>query len=160
MHAEDLVKGESVTLTRVDDWWLKDRKFFRNRFNADKLVYRVVRDPSKAWELFRAGELDYFPITLPNYYYEKSEIPAVFNGYIERTTWYNQYPRPPWSLFFNTAEAPLDNPKIRRGIAYASNWEKVIDTVFQGDATRLPGFIAGYGAVSYTHLTLPTTPYV
>ena len=148
MHAEDLVKGESVTLTRVDDWWLKDRKFFRNRFNADKLVYRVVRDPSKAWELFRAGELDYFPITLPNYYYEKSEIPAVFNGYIERTTWYNQYPRPPWSLFFNTAEAPLDNPKIRRGIAYASNWEKVIDTVFQGDATRLPGFIAGYGELA------------
>jgi len=144
MKPEDLVKGESLTLTRVDDWWLKDKKFYRYRYNADRIQYRVVRDISKAWELFRAGELDYFPITQPEYYYEKSEIPAVFNGYIERTTWYNQYPRIPWGLTLNTAEQPLDNDLVRRGIAYASNWEKVIDVVFRGDYSRLPGFTSGY----------------
>ncbi len=148
MNPEDLVKGESLTLTRVDDWWLRDKKFYRHRYNADKLMYRVIRTPTKAWELFRAGELDYFGITLPEYYYQRSEMPAVFNGYIERTTWYNQYPRIPWGLYFNTAEPPLDNKLVRRGLAYATNWEKVIDIVFRGDFSRLDGFTSGYGEIT------------
>ncbi|MBK1835525.1 ABC transporter substrate-binding protein [Roseibacillus ishigakijimensis] len=149
----DLVKGESLTLTRVDDWWLRDRKFYRYRFNADKLVYRVVRNPTKAWELFRAGEIDYFGITLPEYYYERSEMPAVFKGYVERTTWYNQYPRIPWGLYLNTAEKPLDNKMVRRGLALATNWEKVIDVVFRGDFSRLDGFTSGYGAITHPEVT-------
>ncbi len=145
---EDLIKGRSLTLTRVDDWWLKDAKFYRNRFNADKLNYRVIRNPIKAWELFRAGELDYFPITVPEYYYERSEMPSVFQGYVERTTWYNQYPRIPWGLYFNTAKEPLDHKMVRRGLAYASNWDRVIDDVFRGDYSRLSGFSAGYGEIT------------
>ncbi|MDQ8189877.1 ABC transporter substrate-binding protein [Roseibacillus persicicus] len=148
MDPEDLVKGESLTLTRVDDWWLRDRKFYRNRFNADKIVYRVINNPTKAWELFRAGELDYFGITLPEYYYDRSEMPAVFDGFVERSTWYNQYPRLPWGLYFNTAEPPLDNKMIRRGLAYATNWDKVIDVVFRGDFSRLDGFTSGYGKIT------------
>ncbi len=153
----DLVKGESLTLTRVEDWWLRDKKFYRYRYNADKLVYRVVRTPTKAWELFRAGELDYFGITLPEYYYQRSEMPAVFKGYVERTTWYNQYPRIPFGFYLNTAESPLDQKLVRRGLAYATNWEKVIDVVFRGDYSRLPGFTSGYGEI--TNSEVAARPY-
>ena len=52
---EDLIKGQSITLTRVDDWWLKDAKFYRHRYNADRLNYRIIRNTIKAWELFRGG---------------------------------------------------------------------------------------------------------
>ncbi|MDP0489666.1 MAG: extracellular solute-binding protein [Verrucomicrobiota bacterium JB023] len=145
---EDVIKGDSITLTRVDDWWLKDRKYYRYRFNADRLSYRVIRDIPKAWELFRAGELDYFPITLPEFYYDKSEFEAVFDGYIERTTWYNRYPRIPWGLYLNVDEAPLDDKNVRRGVAHAMNWQKVIDIEFRGDASRLPGFTTGYGDIT------------
>ncbi len=141
-----LVKGASITLSRDEDWWAKDKKFWRYRFNADRLVYSVVRDSSKAWELFRAGQLDYFPVTLPEYWYEKSEMPPVFDGYVERYTWYNQYPRVPWSLYLNTAKPPLDELDVRLGINHAINWQKVIDVVFRGDAERLPSWVKGYGA--------------
>jgi microcin C transport system substrate-binding protein len=142
-----LVKGISITLSRNEDWWAKDKKFYRYRYNADRLVYTVVRDTSKAWELFRAGEIDYFPITLPEYWYEKSEMPPVFDGYIERYTWYNQFPRIPWALYLNTAKKPLDDLNVRLGINHAVNWQKVIDVVFRGDAQRLPGWTRGYGPV-------------
>ena len=142
---EDLVKGVSITLSRVDDWWAADKKFYRYRFNADRIRYTVVRDSSKAWELFRAGEIDYFPITLPEYWYQKSEMPPVFDGYVERYTWYNQFPRIPWSLYLNCAQAPLDDHNVRLGISHATNWQKVIDVIFRGDASRLPGWTKGYG---------------
>ena len=141
----NLVKGVSITLSRDQDWWAQDKKFYRYRYNADRLVYTVVRDTSKAWELFRAGELDYFPITLPEYWYEQSEMPPVFNGYVERYTWYNQFPRIPWALYLNTAKPPLDNLDVRLGINHAVNWQKVIDVVFRGDAERLPGWTRGFG---------------
>ncbi len=143
---EGLVKGVSITLSRDPEWWAQDKKFYRYRFNADRLVYTVVRDTSKAWELFRAGEIDYFPITLPEYWYEKSEMPPVFDGYIERYTWYNQFPRIPWALYVNMAKPPLDDLNVRLGVNHAINWQKVIDVVFRGDAERLPGWTRGFGA--------------
>ena len=149
----DLKKGVSITLSRDANWWAKDKKFYRYRFNTDKIRYTVVRDISKAWELFRAGEIDYFPISLPQYWYEKSEMPPVFDGYVERYTWYNQFPRIPWSLYLNSAKPPLDNLDVRLGINYATHWQKVIDVVFRGDASRLPGWTKGYGRFDNTKIT-------
>jgi microcin C transport system substrate-binding protein len=145
--AGDIVKGVSITLTRDKDWWARDRKYYRHRFNVDHIRYTVVRDLAKAWELFRAGEIDYFPLTLPEYWYEKSEMDPVFDGYIERFTYYNQFPRIPWALYLNIAKPPLDNHDVRLGIAHATNWQKVIDVVFRGDAARLPGWTRGFGPV-------------
>ena len=61
---KDIVKGVSITQTRVKDWWAKDLKYYRYRFNPDKMVHTVIRDESKAFELFRAGELDTFYMNL------------------------------------------------------------------------------------------------
>lgn len=145
VRPEDIRKGESITLTRAKNWWAADKKFYRYRYNPDKLHWRVVRDLDKAWELFRAGEMDFALITGPKSWYEKSEIPEVFDGYIERHWWYNQFPRPPWGLYLNTAKPLLSDRKVRLGLAYAMNWQKVIDVIFWGDYSRLPGFVDGYG---------------
>ena len=77
----------------------------------------------------------------------------VFDGYVERYTWYNQYPRIPWSLYINSAIAPLNDINIRLGINYATNWQKVIDVIFRGDASRLPGWTKGYGRFDNPEIT-------
>ena len=141
---EDIVKGASITQSRVKTWWAKDRKYYRHRFNPDKLVHTVVRDESKAFELFRAGELDTFFLTQPQLWYEKSEIDPVYNGYIERATFYNRYPKVPRGLYLNVTKPPLDNLDVRIGIQHAMNWQKVIDVMFRGDYQRLNAFNEGY----------------
>ncbi len=141
---EDIVKGASITQTRVRDWWARDRKYYRYRFNPDKLVHQVVRDDAKAFELFRAGEHDTFLITNPEYWYQRSEIPPVHDGYIERTTFYTQYPRIPRGIYMNVTKPPLDNRDVRIGIHYSLNWQKLIDVMFRGDYDRLNSFNDGY----------------
>ena len=141
---EDIVKGATITQTRVKDWWAKDRKYYKYRFNPDKLVHTVVRDESKAFELFRAGELDTFFLTQPQLWYEKSEIEPVYKGYIERVTFYNKYPKVPRGLYLNVSKPPLDNLDVRVGIQHAMNWQKVIDVMFRGDYQRLNAFNEGY----------------
>lgn len=153
----DIVKGVSITQTRVRDWWAKDNKYYQYRFNPDKLVSVVVRDESKAFELFRAGELDTFPITRPELWYEKSEIPPVYEGYIERATFYNRYPRVPFGFYLNVTKPPLDNRDVRVGICYAMNWQKVIDVLFRGDYQRLNSFNDGF--IPFSDPTIRARPY-
>jgi len=141
---EDIVKGASITQTRVKDWWARDRKYYRYRFNPDKIVHQVVRDDAKAFELFRAGEHDTFLITNPEYWYQKSEIPPVHQGYIERATFYTQYPRIPRGIYMNVIKPPLDNRDVRIGIQHSMNWQKLIDVMFRGDYDRLNAFNDGY----------------
>lgn len=140
----DVVKGVSITQTRVKDWWAKDRKYYKNRFNPDRVRHIVVRDESKAFELFRAGELDSFFLTRPNYWYEKSEVDPVFKGYIERYTFYNQYPALPIGIYMNVTMPLLKDIDIRKGIQHAMNWQKVIDVIHRGDYERLDAFNQGY----------------
>ncbi len=141
---QDIVKGVSITQTRVKNWWARDRKYYKYRFNPDKLVHTVVRDPSKAFELFRAGELDTFLLTEPQLWYEKSEVEPVFSGYIERVTFFKRYPKVPRGLYLNVSKPPLGDRNVRIGIAFAMNWQKVIDVLFRGDIQRLNSFNEGY----------------
>ncbi|MES2996419.1 MAG: ABC transporter substrate-binding protein [Verrucomicrobiota bacterium] len=153
VRPEDIVKGASITQTRVKNWWAKDYNYYKYRFNPDKIVHTVVRDESKAFELFRAGELDTALLTLPEYWYEKSEIEPVYKGWIERVTFYNRYPRLPRGLYLNVARPLVSDRNVRLGIQHAINWRKVIDTMFRGDFRRLNAFNEGYTLFSDPSIT-------
>ncbi len=152
---EDVKKGVSLTLSRNPNWWGNDKKFYKYLYNPDKIVYTVVRDKSKTFELFRSGEIDFISLTEPEYWYQKSEVEPVFDGYIERYTFYNQYPRSPRGFFFNLAKPPLNNKDLRWGIQHALNWQKVIDVQFRGDFSRLEQFTAGYGVFVNPEIKAP-----
>ncbi len=156
---ENLKKGRSVTLTRIEDWWAKDLKFWRNRFNADRIHLTVIRDIAKSFEAFRKGELSTFSLTLPEYFYEKlpASDPLVANGYVHRAVFYNQVPRPTYGLWINSGRPLLDNRDIRIGINFASNWDKVIAEYFRGDYFRMRTTADGYG--EFTHPTLRARPF-
>lgn len=141
----DVDKGVSVTLTRKKDWWGNDKKFYRYRYNPDKIVWRVVRDQTKSFEMFRAGQLDMALLSGPKSWYEQSQIPQVFDGYIERYWWYNDFPRPQYGVQMNLSQEKLKDLNVRLGLAHALNYEKVIKVQFWGDMERLPGFVDGYG---------------
>ncbi|MCF7785247.1 MAG: extracellular solute-binding protein [Prosthecobacter sp.] len=146
IHEEDIHFGRSVTLSRVKDWWAKDKKFYRNRYNVDHIVYRVVRLQEKVLELFRQGELDVEQLMMgiPEYWYEKLEIPEVFNGYIHKAKFYNIWPGSEAGLWLNLAMPPLNNKEIRLGLCYATNYQKVIDFDLRGDFQRLNTFSQGF----------------
>ena len=153
----DIIKGASITQTRVKNWWARDRKYYRYRFNPDKIVHTVVRDESKAFELFLAGELDTFYLTRPELWYEKSEIEQIYKGYIERVTFYTRYPKIPRGLYINVSKPPLDDRNVRIGIHHAMNWQKVIDVMFRGDYQRLNAFNEGY--VNFSDPSIKARPY-
>lgn len=150
---------DRISITRVKDWWSKDRKFWRYRFNADEIRLRIIRDTPKAFEAFLLGQLDIFGMNLAEYYYEMlpNHHPMVENGYIHKTTFYNDIPRPTFGLWINSGRPLLNNNDIRKGIHYASNWQLVIDQYFRGDYVRMNTTADGYGYM--THPDLLARPF-
>ena len=149
---EDVIKGRSITLSRVKDWWARDAKYYRHRFNVDRIKYSLVRSDEKVFELFKKGEIDMFGLGLPKRWYEQMEIPAVFNGYIEKKTFYNVYPRVPRGLYINHSREFLEDVNVRMGLQHATNWQKVIDIDLRGDAGRLNIYNEGYGKFSNSEI--------
>ena len=157
IEAKDIVKGRSISLTRVQDWWAKDKTYFKHRFNPDRIEYLQVRDEDKVFQMFLRGDIDTYLYPDPTTWYEKSEVPNVFNGYIEKATFYNEYPTVSRGLYFNLSRPLLDNLDIRIGLQHATNWQKVIDLDHRGDAERLNVIEGGYGDLS--HQTLRARPF-
>ncbi len=150
VREQDIKKGRSIALTRVKDWWAKDKKHCRYRFNADRFHFTVIRDTEKIFEAFRRGDLDQFGLNLAEYWYDKlpDDAPDVQAGYIHKSVFYNQRPRPNMGLWMNTARPLLDNLDVRLGIQYATDLQLVIDKFFRGDYERLHTAQDGFGEFS------------
>lgn len=156
---EDINLGQSITLTRIKDWWAKDKKFYKNRFNPDHIQFNVIRDVAKQFEAFKRGDIDQFGLTLAEYWYDKlpDNDPAVQGGYIHKATFYNQIPRPPWGLSINMSRPLLDNRDIRLGISHATDWQSVITKLMRGDPKRLDSAQQGYG--EFTDKSVKARPF-
>lgn len=151
IHPDDINKGRFIRLTRNKDWWARDMKFQRYRFNPDVLHFTVIRDNEKAIEAFKKGELDIFPLTITPWWHDKvpNSDPLVQNGYIHKYWFYNDIPRPSFAIWMNRAVSPLDNQDIRIGLQHALNWDRVIDEYHRGDYVRMRTTSDGYG--EFTH---------
>ncbi|MBE2214071.1 MAG: ABC transporter substrate-binding protein [Opitutaceae bacterium] len=148
VREEDIDKGQSVTLTRVKDWWARDLKYYRGRYNPDRYRFRIIRDHDKALEAFMRGDIDIFQqmTAVPKYWYDTlpNNHPLVADGYVHKATFYNRIPRPDWGLYINTAKHLLDNKDVRWGIQYASNFDMVASQFYRGDAMQMNTRNDGY----------------
>lgn len=143
-------QGELITMSRVKDWWARDRKYYRYSCNADQIDHVFVTLENKAVEMFRRGDLDIMNIRKPELWESRLELPEVHRGYIEKYSLEAGYACPPYGLYLNCSDRLLKNPDIRKGLAHAMNMGMVIDSLFRGNMRRLGSYMEGYG-----ELTLP-----
>lgn len=146
--AKNIRTNRSIRMTRIEDWWANDHKFYRHRFNPDSKHYELVRELNIAFERFKKGDFDMFGLTLPEYWSERSKDEPFERGLIRKAVFYNQVPRGSTGLWINTSKPLLDELNIRKGIQHAMNFERVIDKHFRGEFSRLNTTSDGYGDFS------------
>lgn len=141
----DVKKGRYIEYERKDTWWANDRRFYRHRFNPQKIRVKVIRDINIAYQHFLKGELDTFGLVLPEFWHEKAKGRLFDAGYINRYWFYNDLPQPSSGMFLNEDDPILADRNVRIGLAHAMNLKRVIDTVLRGDYERLETFQEGFG---------------
>ncbi len=151
---ENVDKGKSVTLVRQKNWWADEKRFFRYRFNPEKIKVSVVRDYNKAFEIFLKGDVDMFGLAKTEFWYDKlpDNHKLVQNGYLSKVTFFNQIPPPSYALRINSQQPPFDDLNIRIGFHHAMNFDLVLKKIFRGDFVRMNTVADGYGERSHPTL--------
>lgn len=142
----EIKKGKSITFSRKKDWWAKDLKYNKNRFNVDKVKFSVIRDRNLAWEHFKKGKLDVFDTTLPLYWHEKASGEIFDRGYVHKLWFYTESPQASQGIWLNQDNEILKDRNVRLGIAHAFNIRKVNDQVLRGDYVLKQSISTGFGS--------------
>ncbi len=148
----DFRKGKYVMFKRKPDWWGNDLRFFRHRFNVDRVKFTVVRDFNILWEYFKKARIDTFAMNFPQYWHIRSKTPQIENGYIERIWFFNDTQQSAMGLWLNQDREIFQDRRLRYAFAHAMNVEKVIEQVLRGDYFRLENGFVGYGPYSNTEI--------
>lgn len=147
------IKGKEVVMSRNKNWWAKDKKYYKNRYNVDFVRYRIIRDLTVSFEHFRNGNLDTFGLTLPDYWHDKAKYMKIIEKGYAHKVWFNHAaPMPNYLLTFNTSNSLLKDKRVREGIVYSLNLEKMIRTTLRGDYELANTFHEGYGDYSHPKL--------
>jgi len=150
-------KGRFIKFKRKKEWWAGQKKYFKNRFNVDYVLYTVIRDFNLQWEHFKKGRIDAFSLTMPKYWHDKTQTRVFKNGYVNRIWFYNDIPRPAHGMWLNQDKQIFQDKRFRLAFAHAMNIEKVIDRVLRGDYSRLAQPFFGYG--KYTDYSIVPREY-
>jgi microcin C transport system substrate-binding protein len=137
-------KGKFIKFKRKKDWWAKDLRYFKNRFNVNRVVFNVVRDMNITWEHFKKRKIDTFALTIPKFWHVRSNTEAVRKGYIERIWFFNNTQQPSYGMYLNQKRAIFKDANVRYAFAHAMNVQKVIEQVLRNDYFRLEHGFVGY----------------
>lgn len=150
-------KGKEVVFERKKDWWGSDLKYFKNRHNVDRVVFTVIRDQNIAYEHFKKGQLEGFPLTIPQYWHEKAVGDIFDKGYVHKLWFYEDRPQPEYGMWMNQDVELFKDINVRLGFQHAMNVDKVLKTVLRGDYERLNSNAEGYGKA--TDKTIKARPF-
>lgn len=145
-------KGRSIVFARKKDWWGRNLRYFKHRFNVDRVIFRVIRDLNIQWEYFKKGKLDVFGLTMPKYWHEKSKTRVFEKGYVQRIWFFNDTQQPAMGMWLNQDHAIFADRNVRYAFAHGMNVGKVIRQVLHNDYYRLENGYVGYGAYSNRHI--------
>jgi microcin C transport system substrate-binding protein len=131
MKPEDLKKGESLTLTRRDNWWAENERWAKHTYNFDRLKFVVIRDQELWYEKFKKGEMDWYIVGRAQRWVEEIPEEEIINkGWVQRRKIYNQAPEGYAGLCFNMRKPPFNDKRVRMAFCHLFNREQLMEKLF------------------------------
>lgn len=119
VRPDDIKKGESLTLTRRNDFWAKDEVSNQGLYNFDRIRFLVVSDPQLAFDKACKGEIDIFYVQKAEWWAKDLvNLPAVKKGWLVREAFFNDSPIGVGGFALNTRKAPLNDVRVRKALQH------------------------------------------
>jgi len=116
----DWEPGSHVILEAYDD-------YFRGRPAIDRIVFRIIPDPTSMALAFEKGELDFIPSWLT-----ASEVETL-NSLPENEVWMADTPCNNNDIVaFNVRREPMNDVRVRKAIRAAIDTQKIADLIYFG----------------------------
>jgi len=136
-------RDEKLELERNKDWWGYKVPGFKNQWNFDSIVFRIIPDAALAYEKLIKGDLDILNMNAETFGSkvhgsdkdkfgnDASTDKAVWAGHMKTSA-----PAQWTYIGWNMKRAMFQSKKTRQALAYLIDYDDVITKVYYGEAIR------------------------
>ncbi len=132
--------GTSIVYERADDYWGKDLPVNRGHYNFDRIRYDYYRDESVVVEALKAGEFDFRQENIARIWATAYETDAIKNGTLKKEMVSHGLPAGTQGFWFNTRRDKFSDPRVRKALTLAYDFEWANKHLFHDAYTRTIGY--------------------
>jgi microcin C transport system substrate-binding protein len=135
--------GRSIVYERVKDYWAKRLPANIGTNNFDELRFDYFRDPSVAFEAFKAGAIDWRIENTAKNWATEYDFPAIGDKQVLMEEFPIRSIGTMQAFAFNTRRSKFQDPRVRRAFNFAFDFETVNQEVFFDQYTRISSYFDG-----------------
>lgn len=134
--------GRYVELERVEDYWGENVPVRVGTNNYDVIRYDYFRDRTIEREALKAGHFDFFEENSAKEWATAYDLPVVHADLLIKERFLNKSSGGMQAFYMNTRREPFTDPKVRRALAYAFDFQWTNKTVYYGQYEQPASFFA------------------
>lgn len=134
--------GRSIVYERDPNYWGKDILLGKGKDNFGTIRYDYYRDQTVSLEAFKAGEYDFRIENNSKEWATAYKVPAVQEGLIKLEEIPHQRPTGMQAFVFNTRKPIFKDPRVRRALTYAFDFEWTNKNLFYGQYVRTRSYFS------------------
>ncbi len=128
--------GQSVTYSKVKEYWAQDLAVNVGRHNFETIQYDYYRDDTVMLEAFKAGEFDFRLENTAKFWATSYKGSNFDKGFIVQQEIEHQEPESMQAFIFNTQRGPFRDIRVREALNYAMDFEWMNSNLFYDQYTR------------------------
>lgn len=128
-HPGEIQEGMFIRMEKRKDWWQKDFARNQGKYNFNTIVFRFYAERANAFEGFKKGKIDLFPVYTSRIWIKETSGRAFFLNHILKRKIYNQKPVGFQGFAMNMRKPPFDDPRVRKAMALLLDRRKMNQTL-------------------------------
>ncbi|MFG1378712.1 extracellular solute-binding protein [Xanthobacter autotrophicus] len=142
-RVKSFVPSRSITYERVKDYWAKDLNVNVGKDNFDEIRYEYFRDDTVMLEAFKADTYDYRTESSAKNWATAYDFPARADGRVVLEMFENRASGIMQAFIPNLRRDKFKDPRVRRALNYALDFEGMNHTLFFGQYKRINSYFSG-----------------
>lgn len=143
-RVSSVTAGRSISYERVPDYWGADLNVNIGRNNFDRIRYEYYRDLTVEFEAFKADEFDFWNENEAKRWQTGYDFPAFNEGKVKKElVTLEQTSGVMVGFVPNLRRSKFQDPRVRRALNYAFDFEDLNQNIFFGQYERINSFFYG-----------------
>ncbi len=131
---------KDITFVRDPNYWARDLNVNRGMYNFERISFDAYKDPVAAFEAFKAHEFDFIQVYIAKDWARQYKGGKFNTGELIKSEWKHANPVGFQGFLFNTRLPKLSDPRVRRAIGLAMDYEWMNRQIFYKAYTRVRGY--------------------
>ncbi len=128
----ELKEGVSLRLERRPDWWARRYQRTAHIANFDTILFRFYAEQENAFEAFKKGLVDYFPVYMARLWVNEAQGERFDKNWIVKQRVENYNPIGFQGFAMNMRRPPFDDVRVRQAICHLIDRERMNQTIMYG----------------------------